>query len=314
MVKYFIRRALWVIPVFFGVTLITSFFMNALPGNPFTSDKLPKATQEAILKTYGLDQPWYIQYFVYVWNFIRGDWGTSFQQIGQPVLKIIGEHIGYSLQLALIAIVTIMLTGIPLGIIAALNHNKFLDYMATGVSLFFYAIPAFVMAILALLIILLANNTFGWNLPLTKTDPTFVDLLIPGIILGIRPASIITRLTRASMLEVLSQDYIRTAWSKGLSQRKMIIGHAMKNALIPIVTVLGDEFAGLAVGSVTIETVFAVPGIGSYLVQSIQARDYPMILGTTVLLALVVVFVNLIVDMIYGFIDPRIKYTTRRVG
>ncbi len=314
MVKYFIRRILWIIPVFIGVTLITSIFMQILPGDPFTSEKLPVEAKKGILKTYGLDQPWYIQYFVYVTNFVRGDWGTSFSQVGRPVTTIIGEHIGYSLTLAVIAIITVMIVGIPLGIIAALNHNKFLDYLATGFSLFFYSIPSFVLAILALISILLANQSFGWTLPIAKTDPGFGDLLIPGIILGIRPASIITRLTRASMLEVLGQDYIRTAWSKGLNQRALIVRHALKNALIPIVTVLGDECGGLAVGSVTIETVFAVPGIGNYLVSSIQGRDYPMILITTVLYAMIVVIVNLVVDLIYGFLDPRIKYTTRRVA
>lgn len=314
MLKYFVRRILWIIPVFLGVTLITSIFMQLLPGDPFTNEKLPFETRKVILKTYGLDQPWYIQYFIYVINFIRFDWGTSFQQIGRPVTTIIGEHVGFSLTLAVIAIVTVMVVGIPLGIIAALNHNKTLDYVATGFSLFFYSIPSFVMAILALVLILLANNSFGWTIPLTQTNPSFIDLLIPGFILGVRPASIITRLTRASMLEVLNQDYIRTAWSKGLSQRMLIVRHALKNALIPIVTVLGDEFGGLAVGSVTIETVFAVPGIGAYLVSSIQARDYPMILITTVLYAMIVVIVNLVVDLIYGFLDPRIKYTTRRVA
>jgi ABC-type dipeptide/oligopeptide/nickel transport system permease component len=314
MARYIIRRLLWIIPVFIGVTLITTVFMYSLPGNPFTSERLPPAAREAITKAYGLDQPWYIQYFIYLGNFIRGDWGTSFRQIGEPVTKIIWEHIGYSVQLALIAIVTTALFGVTLGIIAALNHNKFLDYLTTGVTLIFYSIPSFVLAIFALLLILLANNSFGWQIPLTKSDPQFIDLLLPGIVLGIRPASIVARLTRASMLEVLNQDYIRTAKAKGLSQNGMIVRHALKNSLIPIVTVLGDEFAGLVVGSVTIETVFAIPGIGNYLVQSILIRDYPMILGTTVLLALVVVFMNLIVDILYGFIDPRIKYTTRRVG
>jgi oligopeptide transport system permease protein len=314
MFKYFIRRILWIIPVFIGVTLITTIFMNSLPGNPFTSERLPPQAREAITKAYGLDQPWYIQYFVYIGNFLRGDWGTSFQQVGRPVTQIIWEHIGYSVQLAIIAVATIAVIGIPLGIIAALNHNRFFDYLATGISLLFYSIPSFVLGILALLLILVANNSFGWELPLTKSDPTFIDLLIPGIVLGIRPASIVTRLTRASMLEVLGQDYVRTARAKGLSQQTMIIKHALKNSLIPIVTVLGDEFASLAVGSVTIEAVFAVPGIGNYLVRSILLRDYPMILGITVLLAMIVVIVNLVVDVIYGFLDPRIKYTTRRVG
>jgi len=315
MLKYFLRRILWIIPVFMGVTLITFVFMTVLPGNPFTSEKLPGPAQANLMHAYGLDQPLYIRYFTYMFNFIRGDWGVSIsQQLGRPVTTIIGEHIGYSLTLAVIAIVTIVLVGIPLGIIAALNHNKALDYFATSFSLMFYSIPSFVMAILALVAILTLNNTLGWTIPLTNTSPTFINLLLPGIILGIRPASLVTRLTRASMLEVLGQDYMRTAWAKGLNQRMTITRHALKNALIPIVTVLGDEFGGLAVGSVTIETVFAVPGIGAYLVSSIEARDYSMILITTVLYAMIVVIVNLLVDLLYGFLDPRIKYTTRRTS
>jgi oligopeptide transport system permease protein len=315
MLKYFIRRILWIIPVFLGVTLITSIFMHLLPGSPFTSDKLPAAAQAKLLAAYGLDKPIWEQYLIYVFNFIRGDWGISLSlQLGRPVTAIIAEHIGYSLQVAVIAISTVIIIGVPFGIIAALNHNKWLDYMATGISLFFYSIPSFVLAILTLILILFTNNTFGWTNKLTHTNPSFFDLLLPGIVLGIRPASIITRLTRASMLEVLGQDYIRTAGAKGLSRRMMITRHALKNSLIPIVTVLGDEFGGLAVGSVTIETVFAIPGIGAYLVSSIESRDYSMILITTSLYAMIVVVINVAVDLLYGFIDPRIKYTTRKVG
>ncbi|MEI7556556.1 ABC transporter permease [Candidatus Chlorohelix sp.] len=315
MIKYFIRRILWIIPVFLGVTLITSTFMHLLPGSPFTSDKLSPDAQQRILAAYGLDKPIWEQYIIYVFNFVRGDWGISLsQQMGRPVSTIIAEHIGYSLQVAVIAISTVIIVGVPFGIIAALNHNKWLDYLATGVSLFFYSIPSFVLGILTLILILWSNNTFGWTTKLTNTNPTFVDLLIPGIVLGIRPASIVTRLTRASMLEVLGQDYIRTAGAKGLSRRMIITRHALKNSLIPIVTVLGDEFGGLAVGSVTIETVFAIPGIGFYLVSSIESRDYSMILITTALYAMIVVVVNLVVDLLYGFIDPRIKYSTRKVG
>jgi oligopeptide transport system permease protein len=312
MLKYFLRRTLWLVPVFFGVTLITSVLIYLLPGHPFSSENLSPELQTQMRAAYGLDQPWYIRYFVYVANLLRGDWGYSFQQLGRPVSTIIGEHVGYSLLLAFIAIITTALAGIPLGVVAALNHNRFFDYLATSVALLLYAIPGFVIGIAALLLILVANNTFGWTIPLTRMQPSPLDLLVPGIILGIRPASIITRLTRASMLEILGQDYIRTAKAKGLAPLPLLVRHALKNSLIPVVTVLGDEFGALVVGSVTIETVFAIPGMGTYLVESIRSRDYPMILAITTLYAMLVVCVNLIVDIIYGLLDPRIKDRIRR--
>jgi ABC-type dipeptide/oligopeptide/nickel transport system permease component len=313
MLKYFTRRILWIIPVFLGITLITSAFMKLLPGSPFTSETLPPAARARIEAAYGLDKPFHEQYITYVANFVRGDWGVSFKQ-NRDVTLIVAEKVGYSVGLAVVGIITIMLFGITLGIVAALNHNKFLDYLCTGIALFIYSIPSFVLAILVLIFLVFASSNWGWQVKIAPTAPQFGDLILPGVILGIRPASIVMRLTRASMLEVLSQDYIRTAWSKGLSQRLMITRHALKNALIPIITVLGDEFGQLAVGSVTIEAVFNIPGIGGTLVQSVQNRDYPLVLITVVLYAIIVVFVNLIVDMLYGLVDPRIKYTTRRVG
>lgn len=287
--------------------------MKLLPGTPFTSENLPPATRARVAEAYGLNKPVQEQYVTYVINFVKGDWGTSFKQ-NRDVRLIIGEKIGYSLVLAFIGILTIILFGVSLGIIAALNHNKPLDYIATGITLFIYSIPSFVVAILVLILIVFASANWGWQITIAPTDPKFTDLILPGVILGIRPASIVARLTRASMLEVLSQDYIRTAWAKGLNQRLMITRHALKNALIPIVTTLGDEFGQLAVGSVTIEAVFNIPGSGGTLVQSVQNRDYPLILITVVLYAIVVVMINLLVDVLYGFIDPRIKYTTKRVG
>jgi oligopeptide transport system permease protein len=312
MLKYFFRRLLWVIPVFLAVTLMTCLFMRLLPGNPFSDTGISPEAQARMLAAYGLDRPWYDQYFVYVTNFIQGNWGYSFQQMGRPVSTIIGEHIGYSITLAVIAVLATMLTGIPLGIISALNHNKFFDYLATGFSLFLYSIPGFVLAILALLLILLINTTFGFSLSLTRAEPGLGDLILPGIILGIRPAAIIARLTRSRMLEVLRQDYIRVAKAKGLNFKMVVIRHALKNSLIPIVTVLGDELGALAVGSVTIEAVFAIPGTGAFLVNSIQARDYPLILTITALYALIVVIINLLVDILYGFLDPRIRFSSER--
>ncbi len=312
--RYVIRRLILIIPVFMGVTLITFIFMRTLPGDPFTTEKrIPPGVLDSLRAKYGLDLPLWQAYFVYLFNFLRLDWGQSFQQRGQDVTDIMAHHAPYSFQLGLMAFLIMILIGVPLGITAALRHNKALDYIATGFSLFFFSIPSFVLALLALVGIVLFNANFNTDIPVTKTDPQWNDLILPALVLGIRPASIITRLTRASMLEVLSQDYIRTAWAKGVSQRMMITRHALKNALIPIVTVLGDYLGGLIVGSVTIEAVFGIPGIGGYFVQAIVNRDYPIIMITSIVFSLAVVFINLAVDLIYGFLDPRIKYTTRKV-
>jgi ABC-type dipeptide/oligopeptide/nickel transport system permease component len=288
--------------------------MRILPGDPFTSEKrVSPDALAAVRAKYGLDKPILEAYFIYIFNFLRFDWGTSFAQRGQEVTGIMASHAPYSIQLGLLAFAFMVVVGIPLGIIAALNHNKPLDYIATGFSLFFFSIPTFVLGLLALVAIVFVNTNFNTDIPITKSDPHWNDLLLPALVLGIRPASIVTRLTRASMLEVLGQDYIRTAWAKGLSQRMLILRHALKNALIPIVTVLGDYLGFLIVGSVTIEAVFAIPGIGNYLVDAIKNRDYPVIMITSIIYAMVVVFINLIVDLLYGLLDPRIKYTTRKV-
>jgi ABC-type proline/glycine betaine transport system permease subunit len=214
----------------------------------------------------------------------------------------------FSLRLGIMAFIFMLIVGIPLGIIAALKQNSWIDYTLTTISLVAFSIPSFVLGLLALVAILLINNFFGTEFSIAPSSPTTLDLVLPAMILGAREASIIARLTRSSMLEVIRQDYMRTAQAKGLNNQRIAIRHGLKNAFIPILTVLGDRLAGLLTGSVTIESVFNIPGIGYYFVSSILAHDYPMILATTVLYALLIVIINLVVDLLYGYFDPRISY------
>ncbi len=215
----------------------------------------------------------------------------------------------FSLQLGIMAFVFMMAIGIPLGIVAALKQNTWIDYTVTTVALIAFSIPSFVLGLLALIVIVLLNVWFGTGFAIAPSSPTAIDLVLPALILGARDAAIIARLTRSSMLEVIRQDYMRTAQAKGLNNRSIAIQHGLKNAFIPILTVLGDRLSGLLTGSVTIERVFNIPGIGFYFVNSILVLDYPMILGTTVLYAMLVVFINLLTDLLYGYFDPRISYT-----
>jgi ABC-type dipeptide/oligopeptide/nickel transport system permease component len=384
--RYIINRFLQVIPVFIGITLITFVLAHSIPGSPLTSEKLSGAARKQIEASYGLDRPIYEQYFIYVFNFLRGDWGPSFERKGtQTVTEILFGYstnpnqtadmpfwlqltliglaagvvvvgvslawgqakkvewlalfrrwiiptvlaalVGYliyviftmdttkaggflfSLRLGIMAFAFMLLVGIPLGIIAALKQNSWVDYLVSVVALIGFSIPSFVLGLLALIAIVLINAWLGTNFSIAPSSPTTMELILPAILLGAREASIIARLTRSSMLEVIRQDYMRTAQAKGLNNRRVAIGHGLKNAFIPILTVLGDRMAGLLTGSVTIERVFNIPGIGYYFVSSILVLDYPMILGTTVLYAMMVVFINLLVDLLYGYFDPRISYS-----
>jgi oligopeptide transport system permease protein len=350
---------------------------------------LPEKARLAIESAYGLDKPLYEQYFIYIINFFRGDWGPSFERQGnQTVTEILfgygsrsEEGISFWLQLGLavaagiiitlglswlrtrtrridllntfkrwffptvLAVVTLwllfliftldtstaggflfslrlgimafifmLIVGIPLGIIAALKQNTWIDYTVTTIALIGFSIPSFVLGLLALIAVVLINYATGSDFSIAPSSPTTLDLVLPAALLGAREASIIARLTRSSMLEVIRQDYMRTAQAKGLNDRAIAIRHGLKNAFIPILTVLGDRLAGLLTGSVTIEAVFNIPGIGRYFVSAILAHDYPMIIGTTVLYALMVVLINLLVDLLYGFFDPRVSYTSRRAA
>ncbi len=243
------------------------------------------------------------QFLRYLNSLAHGDLGNSFSYPERSVNDIIGKAAGNSFVVGTVAFFILVGIAVPLGIIAALRQNTWIDYFATGVSLIGYSIPNFVMGILLIIVTGLWLNL----LPIAAWEQFPRDLILPAFVLAIRPLAVLARLTRASMIEVLNQDYIRTAWAKGLQARLVLTRHGLRNALLPVVTVMGDHLGDLITGSIVVETLFNVPGIGQWFVTSVQARDYGMIMGTTLFYASLVLLINLIVDLLYGVIDPRIK-------
>ncbi len=305
MIGYIARRFLWIIPVLFVVSLITFTLMHAVPGGPWARDKALAPSLVATLnQKYGLDQPVYQQYATWVTNLLQGNLGPSYKFTDRSVNDIVGGGIWTTVQLGLMAFALSVLVGIPLGVIAALGHNRWPDYLSTGISVIGISMPSFVLALLLIVffgVTLKALPTQGWKGPDTW--------ILPTIALAAFPIAVIARYTRASMLEVTRKDYIRTAQSKGVAERAVVTRHMIRNALIPVVTILGPTLAFLVTGSFIIEYIFGIPGIGRYYVTSIGQHDYGVLMAMTVLYAFVVAFLNLAVDVAYAFIDPRIRYS-----
>ena len=305
MIRYVVRRFLWIIPVLFVVSLITFSLMHAVPGGPWAREKAVPASMVARLnEKYGLDQPVPVQYITWVTNLLQGNLGPSYKFQDRTVNDIVSGGIWTTVQLGLMAFFLAVSVGIPLGVIAALGHNRWPDYAATGISVLGIATPSFVLAILLILLFgvtLKALPTGGWKGPDTW--------ILPTIALASFPIAVITRYTRASMLEVTRKDYIRTAQSKGVAERAVVTRHMIRNALIPVVTILGPTLAFLVTGSFIIESIFGIPGIGRYYITSIGQHDYGVLMAMTVLYAFVVAFLNVIVDVLYAFIDPRIRFS-----
>ncbi len=334
MTRFFVRRLLWMVPVLFLISVITFGIMKAAPGGPFdvVGDRaLPKETIDILNRRYNLDQPEWKQYLIYMgmWpvveragepavfmGVLQGNLGPSTQQRGRTISEILfsvqkgrplwESRAGRTAQLGLMAFAFGSVIGIPLGVVAALNHNKLLDYTTLFAATFFVATPSFVLAIFLILVFGLALH---WINIIPKWDQ-WQSWLLPVFCLGIGLTAFTTRLTRATMLEVLRQDYIRTARSKGLQDRAIMVRHALRNAMIPVATVLGPALAALITGSFFIEHMFSFPGMGRMLVQSISARDYWMIMGTTLIYAVIIALVNLLVDLVYAWLDPRISYSS----
>lgn len=305
MSRYLIRRLLWIIPVLFAVTLITFLLMHAVPGGPWDQDKkLPPAVIERLNAIYGLDRPLYEQYVNWVGGILQGNLGPSYAFKDRTVNDIVADGIWTTVHLGVMAFILSVVIGIPLGIFAALGHNRAPDYISTAISVLGIATPSFV---LALILILTFSVGLGW-LPVAgwKGPETWV---LPTVALSGFPIALIARYTRASMLEVTRKDYVRTAHSKGVSGRSVVSRHMIRNALIPVVTILGPILAFLVTGSFIIEHIFAVPGIGRYYLSAITTRDYPLLMAMTVIYAFAVAFLNLVVDVLYAYIDPRIRYS-----
>jgi len=284
-----------------AVITITFFVMHAVPGGPFTREKAISAEAQAALNAkYGLDKPLFEQYTTYLGDAIQGNFGPSIKQRGRMVTDIILDGMKTSAKIGVIALIIATVFGIIFGAIAALRRNTIFDRIIMVMTTAFVSMPSFIMG--SLLLILFCT-TLGW---LPANGASQGGLILPVITLALYPMSYITRLTRSSMLDVLGQDYIRTAKAKGVSERNVIVHHALKNSLIPVITYFGPELAYIVTGSLVVEQIFAVPGIGRYFVNSITGRDYTLIMGTTIVLATLIVVMNLVSDIMYKIVDPRI--------
>jgi oligopeptide transport system permease protein len=302
---YVIRRVLWAVPVLWAIVTITFFLMHSVPGGPFDREReLPPTVRANLERKYGLDKPLVEQYGIYLKNLVQGDLGVSMRN-QRPVTTIIQEGFKVTAQLGISAFIFAVIFGFTLGSIAALNHNRMGDYLGVFFATVGSAAPNFILATFLVIIFSVElgwTDVIGWEL----FNPR--KMILPMISLGMLPAAYIARITRASMLEVLNQDYIRTARSKGLTEWSVVFRHTVRNALVPVLTVLGPIFAVLVTGSFIIETTFAINGVGRFFVSSISARDYGVIMGTTVFFAVVVVTANLVVDLLYAVVDPRIRF------
>ena len=308
MAQYIAPRLLMVIPTLIAISLITFIIMHATPGSPTQprapqANPLPPAAQEALAKKYGLDKPLWQQYLHYLRNIFTLDFGFSYQYQTREVREIMATTLPVSLHLGVMAMALAILIGIPLGVIAAINQNGPVDYFCSFIATLGVAVPNFILAlfliVLLVLLVPIVPRTGGWDSP--------IDWVLPTLALSLGPIGIIARYTRASMVEVLRQDFIRTAYAKGLSDRQVIVRHVLKNGLIPPITILGPMFAAIGTGSPFVEKIFRVPGMGRFFVDSLIARDYPMIMAVILIYGAFLAIMNIAVDILYGVVDPRIR-------
>jgi ABC-type dipeptide/oligopeptide/nickel transport system permease component len=338
MTKFIVRRVLWMLAVLFAISIINFILMRSVPGGPFSREKpLPEQTIELLNKKYHLDDPFHIQYLTYVTDILFptitygkfkpdsaqdylivvplpeafGDqatvrwvnFGPTYKSRSRSVNDIFRDNLPVSFQLGVAAMAVALAIGVPLGIVAALKRNSLYDYMSMGVAIFGVSVPVIITAPLL-------QYVFGVNLRILPVSGwgTLQQAILPTLALGFVNSALLARLTRASLLQVMNEDYIRTARAKGLSERMVVVGHALKNGLIPVVTIIGPLFAALVTGTFVVETIFGIPGMGRFFVTSITGRDYPVIMGTILLYAFFLVAANLLVDIIYAWLDPRIRF------
>lgn len=303
MARYLFRRLVFMFISLFLIVSATFFLMKAIPGDPFTSEKeLPKEILESMKEHYGLNDPLHIQYIKYLGSVASWDLGPSFKYKARTVNEIISDGFPVSFTLGLSALFIAISFGLILGVIAAIYHNKWQDYTAMIVAVLGISVPSFILASFSQYIFAMK---LGW-FPVARWG-TFEHIVLPAFALAALPMAFIARLTRSNMLEVLSQDYIKTAKAKGMSKFTTTFRHALRNALMPVITYLGPLSAGILTGTFVIEKIFGIPGLGSHFVTSISNRDYTVIMGTTVFYSVILLTMILLVDIAYGIVDPRIK-------
>ena len=304
MLKFIVRRIFWTIPVLLVVIFLTFMMMHQIGGNPFRHSEraVPEAVQRNLERKFHVNDPWYKQYAYYVKGVFTLDFGPSLVLRGQTVNDIIKEHFPKSIELGVYAFLFAIIVGVPLGMVAALRQNTAIDYGAMFFSNVFHALPSFLVATLMIYFLALKGGflpTSGWT--------SWEHKILPAIALGFAPMALFARLVRGTMLETLQQDYVRTARAKGLRYRRVVGLHVLRNSLIPVITAAGPLLGFIITGAFVIELIFNIPGIGQYYVTAVNARDYSVVMGLTVLLSVIVLVANLIVDILYGILDPRTR-------
>ena len=323
---FILRRALGAIPLLLGVATLIFFVLALAPGDPtaaYLNPNIPAEVVEQLRRNFGLDQPIYVRYFKWLGQFLTGNWGFSFAQ-SRPVADILLEALPNTLILATASLVLVFIVGILIGVLQAVRQYSFIDGFLSVTSLFFYSMPSFWLALMLMLIFALKAHEWNWPIALPPTGVTSVDydflssgaqirdriahLVLPVMTLTLALAAGVARYTRGQMLEVIRQDFVRTARAKGLPERTVIMKHALRNSLIPVVTLLGLYLPLLFSGAVFVEVIFAWPGMGRVIVDAIFQRDYPLVMATSFLFAVMVVLGNLLADVLYAVVDPRIRY------
>jgi oligopeptide transport system permease protein len=306
MVPYLIRRIVWLIPTLLAMAVVTFLVMHATPGSPLEpeggNNPLSPAEQQNLAAEYGLDRPLWEQFGVFLVKTLQGDFGRSYVYKTRTVTEILSDTLPVSLRLGAMAMVMATCLGVGLGVLAAVHHNSFWDYLSVSIATVAVSIPNFVMAVFLILLLsflIPVLPTGGWSGPR--------DWVLPTLTLSLAPMAIIARFTRASMLEVMRSDFIRTARAKGLTETAVIGKHVVKNAFIPVLTLLGPLFATIGTGSFFVESIFRVPGMGRFFVISMTGRDYPMIMAVVLCYGVFLAVMNLLVDLLYGVLDPRLR-------
>ena len=303
MLSFILKRLLWGIPVLLTVATITFIVMHIVPGGPFDKEKkLPPEIKANVEAKYHLDRPIYEQYLLYLYGLSKGDLGPSYKYLGRDVKDIIRESLPVSIELGLLALLISIILGISTGIVSAIRPGSILDRISVFSSVAGISIPNFVLGALLVLVFAHIYKVLppalweGWRY-----------MILPALSLGLAPAAYIARLTRSSILDVINKDYIRTARAKGLSEPYIIMRHVLINSIMPVITILGPITATLVTGSFTVEFIFSIPGMGKFFITAVTNRDYPLIMGVTLIYAILIIVANIIVDLIYGFVDPRIR-------
>ena len=305
---YILKRVLQGIITVWFIATATFFAMHNVPGDPLTNDRAMTETTRANLESkYGLDQPITTQYLIFLRNLSRGDFGISFVQENREVNDIIREHFPVSAILGVLAVVFAAIGGVLFGALTALYRNRLPDYLIMFLVILGISVPSFVVAALGQLSLVSLNTLMGFTVLPVAGWGTVMHMLVPALVLGLSTMAYLTRLMRSSMLEVTSSDYVRTAKSKGVPPTRIFTRHQLRNAILPVVTVLGPAIAAITTGGFVVELVFAIPGLGRYFVEAVQQLDYTVIMGTTVFYGAFLVFMVILVDVVYGLIDPRVR-------